>query len=151
MQDMGGSMPIADDPFDFRDSASSRRMQLRPAQKSKRSRCGPAGRGAALAPCRGRRCGAGHVSVRYAAAGFHEGRWLGHGAGGHIGVFPAGGGHGGIADTGEPENPYLRVGFIPITCATPLMLAAPTGIYAKQGLKVELVKTPGWAVIRDRR
>jgi nitrate/nitrite transport system substrate-binding protein len=48
------------------------------------------------------------------------------------------------------ENPYLKVGFHPITCATPLVLAAPMGIYAKYGLKVEEVKTPGWAVIRDR-
>jgi nitrate/nitrite transport system substrate-binding protein len=35
------------------------------------------------------------------------------------------------------ENPYLKVGFNPITCATPLVLAAPMGIYAKYGLKVE--------------
>ncbi len=64
--------------------------------------------------------------------------------------FPLGTAMEAFADTGKPENPYLKVGFIPITCATPLVLAAPMGIYAKYGLKVEVVKTPGWAVIRDR-
>ena len=43
-----------------------------------------------------------------------------------------------------------RVGFIPITCATPLVLAGAMGIYPKYGLRVELVKTPGWAVIREK-
>ena len=43
-----------------------------------------------------------------------------------------------------------KVGFIPITCCTPLVLARAMGIYSKYGLRVELVKTPGWAVIRER-
>ena len=55
-----------------------------------------------------------------------------------------------FAAPAKPENPYLKVGFIPITCATPLVLAAPMGIYSKHGLRVEVVKTPGWPVIRDR-
>lgn len=52
--------------------------------------------------------------------------------------------------TGELEKRNLKVGFIAITCATPLIMADPLGFYAGQNLKVELVKTPGWAVIRDR-
>jgi nitrate/nitrite transport system substrate-binding protein len=49
-----------------------------------------------------------------------------------------------------PEKTNLKVGFIPITCATPIIMAHPMGMYAKQGLNVEVVKTAGWAVIRDK-
>ncbi len=51
---------------------------------------------------------------------------------------------------GAPEKKDLKVGFIPITCATPIIMAHPMGFYAKQGLNVEVVKTAGWAVIRDK-
>ncbi|NWG24887.1 MAG: ABC transporter substrate-binding protein [Pseudorhodoplanes sp.] len=52
--------------------------------------------------------------------------------------------------TGALEKKDLKVGFIPITCATPIIMAHPMGFYAKQGLNVEVVKTAGWAVIRDK-
>jgi nitrate/nitrite transport system substrate-binding protein len=52
--------------------------------------------------------------------------------------------------TGRPEKPKLNVGFIPITCATPIIMADPMGFYKKQGLDVNVVKTAGWAVIRDK-
>src|ERR1700716_1925461 len=55
-----------------------------------------------------------------------------------------------FAETGVPEKKDLKVGFIPITCATPIIMAAPLGFYAKQGINVEVVKTAGWAVIRDK-
>ncbi len=55
-----------------------------------------------------------------------------------------------FADAGTPEKKDLKVGFIPITCATPIIMAAPLGFYAKHGLNVEVVKTAGWAVIRDK-
>ncbi|ACA19148.1 ABC transporter nitrate-binding protein [Methylobacterium sp. 4-46] len=55
-----------------------------------------------------------------------------------------------FAQAGAPERKDLKVGFIPITCATPIIMAAPMGFYAKQGLAVEVVKTAGWAVIRDK-
>ena len=48
------------------------------------------------------------------------------------------------------EKEALKIGFIPITCASPIIMADPMGFYAKQGLKVELVKAAGWAVVRDR-
>ncbi|QQS12563.1 MAG: ABC transporter substrate-binding protein [Rhodospirillales bacterium] len=51
---------------------------------------------------------------------------------------------------GKPEKKDLKVGFIPITCATPIIMAHPMGFYEKQGLNVEVVKTAGWAVIRDK-
>jgi nitrate/nitrite transport system substrate-binding protein len=51
---------------------------------------------------------------------------------------------------GRPEKTKLKVGFIPITCATPIIMAHPMGFYARQGLDVDVVKTAGWAVIRDK-
>jgi nitrate/nitrite transport system substrate-binding protein len=44
-------------------------------------------------------------------------------------------------DKGAIEKRDLKIGFIPITCATPLIMAKPLGFYEKQGLNVEVVKT----------
>ncbi|HEX4893450.1 MAG TPA: CmpA/NrtA family ABC transporter substrate-binding protein [Hyphomicrobiaceae bacterium] len=55
-----------------------------------------------------------------------------------------------LAEGPKPEKKDLKVGFIPITCATPIIMAHPMGFYSKQGLNVEVVKTAGWAVIRDK-
>jgi nitrate/nitrite transport system substrate-binding protein len=55
-----------------------------------------------------------------------------------------------FASGGPLEKKDLKVGFIPITCATPIIMAKPMGFYEKQGLNVEVVKTAGWAVIRDK-
>ena len=51
---------------------------------------------------------------------------------------------------GAIEKKSLKIGFIPITCATPIIMASPMGFYQKHGLDVEVVKTAGWAVIRDK-
>jgi nitrate/nitrite transport system substrate-binding protein len=51
---------------------------------------------------------------------------------------------------GKPEKPDLKIGFIPITCASPLIMADPLGFYRKEGLNVTLNKTAGWALIRDK-
>lgn len=48
------------------------------------------------------------------------------------------------------EKTDLKIGFIAITCATPLIMADPMGLYKRQGLNVQLIKTPGWGAIRDR-
>lgn len=48
------------------------------------------------------------------------------------------------------EKKDLKVGFIPITCASPLIMADPLGFYRQQGLNVQLMKTAGWALIRDK-
>lgn len=48
------------------------------------------------------------------------------------------------------EKTKLAVGFIPITCATPIIMAKPMGFYEKHGLDVDVVKTAGWAVVRDK-
>jgi nitrate/nitrite transport system substrate-binding protein len=55
-----------------------------------------------------------------------------------------------FAQTTGPEKKDLKVGFIPITCATPIIMAHPMGFYSKYGLNVEVIKTAGWAVIRDK-
>ncbi len=60
-------------------------------------------------------------------------------------VFAQGGAQGGAI-----EKKDLKVGFIPITCATPIIMAHPMGFYSKHGLNVEVIKTAGWAVIRDK-
>src|SRR3990172_1849282 len=55
-----------------------------------------------------------------------------------------------FAQTGKLEKPSVKVGFIPITCATPIIMSLPMGFYSRQGLNVDVVKTAGWAVIRDK-
>jgi nitrate/nitrite transport system substrate-binding protein len=51
---------------------------------------------------------------------------------------------------GVLEKSKLAIGFIPITCATPIIMARPMGFYSKYGLDVDVIKTAGWAVIRDK-
>ncbi len=51
---------------------------------------------------------------------------------------------------GTPEKKKLAVGFVPITCATPIIMAKPLGFYEKYGLDVDVIKTAGWAVARDK-
>jgi nitrate/nitrite transport system substrate-binding protein len=65
-------------------------------------------------------------------------------------AFPLGTAIDAFAQTAAPEKKNLKVGFIPITCATPIIMAHPMGFYSKHGLNVEVVKTAGWAVIRDK-
>ena len=65
-------------------------------------------------------------------------------------VFPVVAATEAFAQGAAPEKKNLKVGFIPITCATPIIMASPMGFYSKQGLDVEVVKTAGWAVIRDK-
>lgn len=52
--------------------------------------------------------------------------------------------------TGKLEKKKLKVGFVPITCATPIIMAHPMGFYSKYGLDVDVIKTAGWAVARDK-
>ena len=55
-----------------------------------------------------------------------------------------------FASGGPIEKKDLKVGFIPITCGTPIIMAKPMGFYEKHGLNVDVIKTAGWAVIRDK-
>lgn len=47
------------------------------------------------------------------------------------------------------EKKDLTVGFIPITCATPIIMAEPMGFYAKHGLNAKVRRASGWAMVRD--
>lgn len=49
-----------------------------------------------------------------------------------------------------PEKSALKIGYLPITCASPLLIAQHNGYFAQAGLQVELLKTPGWAIVRDK-
>lgn len=52
--------------------------------------------------------------------------------------------------TGPLEKTSLQIGFIPITCATPIIMAQPMEFYEKHGLKgSKVIKAAGWAMIRD--
>ena len=50
---------------------------------------------------------------------------------------------------GKPEKTDLRIGFIPITCATPIIMAEPLGFYSKHGLNAKVKRAAGWAMVRD--
>lgn len=47
------------------------------------------------------------------------------------------------------EKTHLKIAFLPITCATPIIMAQPLGFYEKYGLTVELVKMNSWTQVRD--
>ena len=47
------------------------------------------------------------------------------------------------------EKRDLRIGFIPITCATPIIMSKPLGFYEKYGFNAEVVKMPSWGAVRD--
>jgi nitrate/nitrite transport system substrate-binding protein len=64
--------------------------------------------------------------------------------------FPLGMAKEAFAQRGPLEKSSIKVGFIPITCATPIIMSQPMGFYGRQGLNVDVVKTAGWAVIRDK-
>ncbi|AUC60482.1 ABC-type cyanate uptake system substrate-binding component CynA [Cyanobacterium sp. HL-69] len=53
------------------------------------------------------------------------------------------------ADVSDLEKTDLRVGFIPITCATPIIMSEPLGFYEKYGLNTQVVKMPSWGAVRD--
>lgn len=47
------------------------------------------------------------------------------------------------------EKTDLQIGFIPITCATPIIMSEPLGFYQKHGLNAKVVKMPSWGAVRD--
>ena len=50
---------------------------------------------------------------------------------------------------GNIEKKDLTIGFIPITCATPIIMAEPMGFYKKHGLNAKVRRASGWAMVRD--
>ncbi|WP_422370781.1 CmpA/NrtA family ABC transporter substrate-binding protein [Hoeflea sp.] len=66
-------------------------------------------------------------------------------------VFPIDKAKAALLDTlGTPEKTDLNIGFVPITCATPIIMAQPLGFYERYGLNAQVIKTAGWAVARDK-
>lgn len=56
-----------------------------------------------------------------------------------------------LAQEKQPlEKTKLAVGFLPITCAAPLIYGETLGHYAKEGLEVALQKVAGIGLIRDK-
>ncbi len=53
------------------------------------------------------------------------------------------------ADVSNLEKTDLKIGFIPITCATPIIMSEPLGFYKKYGFNAEVVKMPSWGAVRD--
>ena len=44
----------------------------------------------------------------------------------------------------------LKLGFVPMADCAPLVVAQELGLFAQQGLSVELCREPGWATIREK-
>jgi nitrate/nitrite transport system substrate-binding protein len=65
-------------------------------------------------------------------------------------VFPLAAARALAQDAGRPEKPKLKIGFLPITCATPLIVAESGGFFGRAGLNVELQRVTSWALVRDR-
>lgn len=49
-----------------------------------------------------------------------------------------------------PEKKSVSIGFLPITCSTPILLGEILGLYEKQNLNVKLNKAAGWPVLKDK-
>jgi nitrate/nitrite transport system substrate-binding protein len=65
-------------------------------------------------------------------------------------VFPLAASKAIAQQTARLEKTKLTVGFVPITCTVPILLAHAMGEYQKEGLDVTLTRTPGWAIVRDK-
>jgi nitrate/nitrite transport system substrate-binding protein len=66
-------------------------------------------------------------------------------------IFPLGAATALAAEpVGALEKKQVNIGFLPITCATPIIMGQILGLYEKQGLQVTLHKAAGWETIRDK-
>jgi ABC-type nitrate/sulfonate/bicarbonate transport system substrate-binding protein len=52
--------------------------------------------------------------------------------------------------TVAPSGSRIRIGFIPLTDAAPIVVAQTHGFFKKRGLDVELSREVGWATVRDK-
>ena len=71
------------------------------------------------------------------------------GCGGGGGSDPAAEDDAAPVDTSSLEKTDLQIGFIPITCASPIIMSEPLGFYEKHGLNATVVKMPSWGAVRD--
>lgn len=49
-----------------------------------------------------------------------------------------------------PAGARLRLGFVPLTDAAPIIVAQAEGLFARRGLTVTLSREVGWATVRDK-
>lgn len=56
----------------------------------------------------------------------------------------------GGSSSGSSAGSPLRIGFIPLTDASPLIVAHTQGLFARRGLEVRLSREVGWATVRDK-
>src|SRR5213595_117136 len=54
-----------------------------------------------------------------------------------------------VTDPASRDRP-LRIGFIPLTDAAPLIVAQELGFFERRGVQVELSREVGWATIREK-
>ena len=59
-------------------------------------------------------------------------------------------GKGGAGTTRHLEKTDLALGFVPLTDCAPLVVAKERGLFARQGLNVELSRESSWANVRDK-
>ena len=52
-------------------------------------------------------------------------------------------------DPSALEKTDIQVGFIPITCATPIIMSDPLGFYERYGFNATTVRMPSWGAVRD--
>ena len=52
--------------------------------------------------------------------------------------------------TSQPRAATIRIGYLPLTDAAPLVVAQTHGMFERRGIRVELVREVGWATIRDK-
>lgn len=58
--------------------------------------------------------------------------------------------HGAFAQGAGPEVKQIRLGYIALTDAAPLIIAKERGLFAKHGLtEPAVIKQPSWAAVRD--
>lgn len=48
------------------------------------------------------------------------------------------------------ERPHVRIGYVPLSDAAPLIVADALGLGERHGLTIELCRQPSWAAIRDK-
>jgi len=56
----------------------------------------------------------------------------------------------GVKTSIQRSDGTVRIGFVPLVDVAPIALAEETGLFAKRGIRVELMREPGWATIRDK-
>ena len=49
-----------------------------------------------------------------------------------------------------PDEGHIRLGFIPLLDAAPLIIALEEGFFEEEGLSVSLPRQPSWSSLRDR-